>query len=83
MVAAGNAELVIQPVSELLHVPGIDFVGPIPSEVQYISVFSAAVVTGSQEVEASKRFILFLASVNASGAIREAGMEPKSWTRKP
>jgi molybdate transport system substrate-binding protein len=76
MVAAGNAELVIQPVSELLHMPGIDFVGPLPSEVQYISVFSAAVVTGAKQVDASKRLISFLASEKASGAIREAGMEP-------
>jgi molybdate transport system substrate-binding protein len=76
MVAAGDAELVIQPVSELLPMPGIDFVGPIPSEVQYISVFSAAVVTGSKESEASKRLISFLASEKASGAIKQAGMEP-------
>jgi molybdate transport system substrate-binding protein len=76
MVAAGDAELVVQPVSELLHMSGIDFVGPIPSEVQYISVFSAAVVTGSKEVDASKRLISFLASEKASGAIKQAGMEP-------
>jgi molybdate transport system substrate-binding protein len=76
MVAAGDAELVVQPISELLHMSGIDFLGPIPSEVQYISVFSAAVVTGSKEVEASKRLISFLASEKASGAIKQAGMEP-------
>jgi molybdate transport system substrate-binding protein len=76
MVAAGDAELAVQPISELLHVSGIDFVGPIPSEVQYISVFSAAVVTGSKEVEASKRLISFLASAKASVAIKQAGMEP-------
>jgi molybdate transport system substrate-binding protein len=76
MVAAGDAQLVVQPVSELLPMPGIDFVGPIPAEVQYISVFSAAVVTGSKEVEASKRLIAFLASEKAFGAIKQAGMEP-------
>ena len=76
MVAAGDAELVVQPVSELLPMSGLDFVGPIPSEVQYISVFSAAVVTGSKEVEASKRLISFLASEKASVAIKQAGMEP-------
>ena len=75
MVASGDAQLVVQPVSELLHMPGIDFVGPIPSEVQYISVFSAAVVAGSKEVEASKRLISFLASEKAFGAIKQAGME--------
>jgi molybdate transport system substrate-binding protein len=76
MVAAGDVELAVQPVSELLPMSGVDFVGPIPSEVQYISVFSAAVVTGSKEVEASKRLISFLASEKASVAIKQAGMEP-------
>ena len=40
-VAKGDAEIVVQPVSELLHVPGTDFVGTIPQELQYISVFSS------------------------------------------
>jgi molybdate transport system substrate-binding protein len=40
-VATGEAEIAIQPVSELLHVPGTDFVGTLPQEIQYISVFSA------------------------------------------
>jgi len=76
MIAAGDAELVVEPVSELLPMPGVDFVGPVPSEVQYISVFSAAVVSGSKEVEASQRLISFLASEKASGVIKQAGMEP-------
>ena len=76
MVAAGEAELAIQPVSELMGVPGIEFVGSIPSEFQFVSVFSAAVVMGSREVEASKRLIAFLASKNTWPAIRSAGMEP-------
>ena len=75
MLAAGDAELAVQPVSELVHVSGIDLVGPIPSEVQYISVFSAAVVTGSKELEASKRLVSFLASEKAAVAIKQAGME--------
>jgi molybdate transport system substrate-binding protein len=76
MVAAGDAELVVQPVSEILPMPGVDFVGPLPAEVQYISVFSAAVVTGSKEQEASRRLIAFLASAKASAAIKQAGMDP-------
>jgi molybdate transport system substrate-binding protein len=75
LVASGNATLAVQPVSELLHMPGIDFVGPIPMEVQYVSVFSAAVVIGSKEVEASKRLISFLASDKTTSAIEQAGME--------
>jgi molybdate transport system substrate-binding protein len=76
MVAAGDAEIAIQPVSELLHVAGIDFVGTIPAEVQYVSVYAAALVTGSKEPEASKRLIAFLVSENASSAIKNSGMEP-------
>ena len=76
LVASGEAALAIQPVSELLHVPGIDFVGPIPTDVQYDSVFTAAVVTGSKELEAAKRLIAFLASERSTAAIRESGMEP-------
>jgi molybdate transport system substrate-binding protein len=75
-VARGDAEIAIQPVSELLHVPGTDFVGTIPAEIQYVSVFSAAMVAGSKEPEASKRLIAFLASENAAKVIKKSGMEP-------
>ncbi len=75
-VAKGDAEIAIQPVSELLHVPGADFVGTIPEEIQYVSVFSAAMVAGSKEPQASKRLIAFLASESAMRAIKKSGMEP-------
>jgi molybdate transport system substrate-binding protein len=75
-VAGGEAEIAIQPVSELLHVQGVDFVGTIPAEIQYISVFSAAMVAGSKEPEASKRLIAFLTSENAKTAMRKNGMDP-------
>ena len=75
-VAKGDAEIAIQPVSELLHAPGSDFVGTIPAEIQYISVFTTALVAGSKESEASKRLIAFLASESATKAIRNSGMEP-------
>jgi molybdate transport system substrate-binding protein len=74
-VAKGEAEYAIQPVSELLHVPGTDFVGTLPPEIQYISVFSIAVVDAKQ-LETSKRLIDFLRSATAAKAIRYSGMEP-------
>ena len=75
-VARGESEIAIQPVSELLHAAGVDFVGPIPPEIQYISVFSAAVVTGSKDPPASKRLIAFLSTQNAKKAMKNHGMEP-------
>ncbi len=73
--ANGNAELAIQPVSELLHVEGTEFVGTIPDDIQYISVFSCAAVQGGKQLDASKRLIAFLRSERATEAIRNSGME--------
>ena len=77
-VANGDAEIALQPMSELLHVPGAAFVGTIPSRIQYISVFSAAIVAGSKEIKASSQLIAWLASDKAKTAIRNSGMEPHS-----
>jgi molybdate transport system substrate-binding protein len=75
-VASGESEIAIQPVSELLHVPGTDFVGTIPVAFQYVSVFTTAIVAASKETEAAKRLIAFLASESAMKAIENSGMEP-------
>jgi len=75
-VATGEVEIAIRPVSELVNVPGIDFVGPVPKEVQYLSIFSAAIVAGSKQVDAGQRLIHFLGSEEAEAAIRRSGMEP-------
>jgi len=75
-VAKGDTEIAIQPVSEVLHVPGTDFVGTLPPEIQYISVFSAALVAGSAKSNDAKKLITFLGSAQAKGSIRNSGMEP-------
>lgn len=76
MVAAGEADIGVMPVSEILHAAGVDFVDTIPPEIQLAQVFSAAVVAGSSEIEAAKRLIEFLASARASETISRSGMEP-------
>ena len=47
MVAAGGADLAVMPVSEIVHAAGVDFAGTIAPEIQFVQVFSAAVVAGS------------------------------------
>jgi molybdate transport system substrate-binding protein len=64
------------PVSEILHAPGVAFAGSIAPEIQFVQVFSAAVVAGSREPENAKRLIAFLATARAAEAIRNSGMEP-------
>jgi molybdate transport system substrate-binding protein len=75
-VASGAVELAIAPVSEIFHVPGVKYVGTIPAEIQLVQTFSAAVVSGSKEIAASKRLIAFLASDKATVAIKKSGMDP-------
>ena len=55
MVARGDAELAIQPVSEILHMPGVELVGTIPTDLQHVAVYAAAIVAGSKEPEASRK----------------------------
>ena len=81
-VAKGEAEIAIQPVSELLHVPGTDFVGTIPQSIQYISVFSAGRVAGSSKDNQAQQLISFLASEKAGDAMRNSGMEPLGLRRR-
>jgi molybdate transport system substrate-binding protein len=81
MVAAGGADLAVMPVSEIVHAPGVDLAGILAAEIQFVQTFSAAVVAGSGDIEGSKRLIEFLASVRASEAIRNSGMEPVAAVR--
>lgn len=76
MVAAGEADIVLAPVSELVNVAGIDVIGRIPAEAQLLQVFAAAVVAGSERIDDAKRLIAFLASREAAPAIERSGMEP-------
>ena len=76
VVARGDAEIGFQQISEMLPVPGVDIVGPLPPELQQITVFSAGIATVSKEPEAGKALISFLASPAARDAIVKSGMEP-------
>ena len=75
LVASGEANLAIQPASELLHVAGVEFVGPLPLGVQLVQVFAGGVVVGSKNARMAKQLIAFLASDRASTALSANGME--------
>lgn len=75
-VANGDAELGIHGAYELLSVAGIDFVGPIPTELQKMMVYSAIIPSHANEPDAAKSLAKFLSSEIATPLIREKGMEP-------
>jgi molybdate transport system substrate-binding protein len=75
-VARGEAEIGFQQIAELRPVAGIDIVGPLPGDLQKITVFSAGIATGSREPDAGRALIKFLASPAARDAIVKSGLEP-------
>jgi molybdate transport system substrate-binding protein len=76
VVARGEAEIGFQQISELLPVLGIEYVGPLPPEVQRVSLFSAGVAVSTRDSDAAHALIRFLASPEAADAITKSGLEP-------
>lgn len=75
-VARGEAEIGFQQMSELLPVPGIDIVGPLPPDVQRITTFSAGLHARANEPDAAKALVKFLTAPAAARVIQKRGMEP-------
>lgn len=76
IIANGEAEIGFQQVSELIHVPGIDFLGPLPADVQKITVFSAGIHSGAKESEAAKALVKFLIAPATAPVFKKHGLEP-------
>jgi molybdate transport system substrate-binding protein len=75
-VAAGEAEIGVQQVAELMPVPGIDLVGPLPGDLQKIIVYAAGVPAKAKDPEAAKALVKFLSSEAAVSVIKQKGMDP-------
>jgi molybdate transport system substrate-binding protein len=73
---AGEADLALGPISELVNIPGVEPVGVLPDEVQLVQTFSAAMVATAKNPDLAKRLIAFLQSDEAEAAVRQVGMEP-------
>ena len=78
VVARGEAEIGFQQISELLEVPGIDYVGPLPAEVQRVTVFSAGVAVGARNPDAARALIEFFASPSGMETMAKSGLDPIS-----
>jgi len=76
VVARGEADLGFQQVSELLHLKGIHYLGPLPADIQHITVFSAGLHTAATAPDAAKQLVKFLTAPEAGAIIRKTGMEP-------
>lgn len=76
LVAKGEVGLGFQQFSELIHVDGITIVGPLPSDIQITTTFSAAMTSGCKRAAEVRALLDFMASPEAAAAKRRQGMEP-------
>jgi len=76
LVATGQAELGFQQLSELMNLQGIDLLGPLPAEIQTITIFSGGVCTASSRPAAGRALLAFMASPAMAELKRQHGMEP-------
>jgi len=74
--AAGDADLAISPVSEIISQPGVDLVAPLPDDVQLVQMFTASIVKTAHNPAQGKKLIDFLTSNATATAIKNSGMLP-------
>lgn len=72
----GEAEIGFQQISELIHATGIDYIGPLPSDVQKITMFSAGIHTAARDPEAAAALVKALTAPEAAVIMKKHGMEP-------
>ena len=76
IVAKGEAELGFQQLSELMPVPGIELVGPLPPGIQLVTPYAAGISVDSKEPAAAKAFIAFLTSPGVAPTVKGFGLDP-------
>ena len=76
LIASGDAELAVQQVPELMAVPGVDLVGPLPQQVQNISIVTAGIFKNAAQPDAAREFLEFLATPASARVFRARGLEP-------
>jgi molybdate transport system substrate-binding protein len=76
LVAIGRAEIALHQMQELMAVPGIEIVGPLPGDLQGTFLFSAAVMVRARDVKAAKALVEFLGAPEAKAVIKAKGMDP-------
>jgi molybdate transport system substrate-binding protein len=74
--ASGEVEIGIQQVSEMAQFPGVDYVGPLPADIQKMTVFTSGVAANAKEPAAGKALLKFITSPGAAATFKKRGMEP-------
>lgn len=76
LIANGDAEVGFQQIAELVHFAGIDYVGPLPGDLQRMTMFSTGIHSGARQADAARALVKFLTAPAAAPVIRKHGLEP-------
>jgi molybdate transport system substrate-binding protein len=76
IVARGDAEVGLQQISEIMSVPGVDLVGPLPDELQTVTVYSAGVPGTAAQADGARALVGFLTSPGAAAVYKTKGLDP-------
>jgi len=76
IIARGEAEIGFQQVSELSHFAGVDYVGPLPADIQQLTTFSSGIIAGAKAADAANALVKFITAPAAAAAFKKRGMEP-------
>ena len=76
MLASGEVEIGLQQESELKNEPGISYLGPLPPELQQVTLYAAGLGTAAKQPDAAKALVKALAGPDAAAVIRKHGMQP-------
>jgi molybdate transport system substrate-binding protein len=75
-VVKGEADIAVQQIPELKPIAGIDIVGPLPGNLQSMTVFASGVLANAMQADAARALIAFLGSPEALAVIKDKGLEP-------
>jgi molybdate transport system substrate-binding protein len=76
LIATGETEIGFQQISELVHFDGIDYVGPLPGDLQRMTMFSTGIHAGAKQAEAARALVKFITAPAAASVIKKHGLEP-------
>jgi molybdate transport system substrate-binding protein len=76
IVARGDAEIGLQQISEIMSVPGAELVGPLPDELQTVTIYTAGIPVSAAQVEAAQAMTQFLTTPAAAAVYRTKGLDP-------
>jgi molybdate transport system substrate-binding protein len=76
LLATGEAEMAVQQIGELISVPGVELLGPLPGELQLVTIFAAAIPSAAHQAESARALIKYLQSPEAMAVMKTKGLDP-------